>query len=102
MLNPGRFIRNFLLTSVSLFVILVAAFSCGEELSPLPQPTGVIDSPAGDSFFIQITPPFTSADGVDFNDLTDIIVSNSNASVFIVDRGNNRVVEIDRGGRIQK
>ena len=80
--------------SILIFSILTAAFlfGCGEQLDlsqfPVNQTPGVI----GDTVYIPQTPGFTG-----FNQPSDIFIGNE-PLIYIADRLNNRIVQLDLAG----
>ncbi|MCF7804137.1 MAG: hypothetical protein K9N46_12375 [Candidatus Marinimicrobia bacterium] len=87
--------RIYALTFLSIFIV-----TCGDKR---PLPTGPVDSgrnvAAGDTIYTRVKPDWPAENGFSLNDPRDICV-NRDGYVFVADRGNSRVLVMNKTGRV--
>ncbi len=77
-------------------ILFLAFFTCGKRIklpTNIPQPSAVTT----DTTYVPITPEWTTANGIPFNQPQDVHVG-FDGFVYIADTGNDRIVKFDQAG----
>ena len=84
---------------ISLQIVLMLIFlslQCGEKIK-LPTSLPFSQDKALDTTYVQVTPVWTEAGGVPFNEPEDVCIG-YDTYIYIADTGNDRIVKMDRRG----
>jgi hypothetical protein len=89
--------RRFTILIILMVVCLIAAFSCGEKMK-LPTetpPTGNL----GDTLYLSLNPPWDAEHGFNFSGVSCLYFG-KDTYLYVVDTGNNRILQLDAAGTI--
>ena len=85
---------------IGLLVIVIPTFvslQCGEKIK-LPTSLPFSQDKALDTTYVQVTPVWTEAGGMPFNEPEDVFIG-YDTYIYVADTGNDRIVKMDRRGQ---